>query len=88
MSMPRTEAHDPPMDRGTAAIHGLLATLVVLQRNGHLRIADVIAEIGNAIDARRQQHLEDRGQHEALAHLYELLIHTDRNERQPKDTSV
>ena len=82
VSTPSTEAHVPPMDRGMAAIHGLMATLVVLQRNGHLQIAEVIAEIGNAIDFRRQQHMETPGQHEPLEHLYEMLVHTDRNESQ------
>lgn len=71
-----------------AAIHGLMATLIVLQRNGHLRIADVIEEIGNAIDFRRQQHAEAQGQHEPLEHLYEMLVHTDRSESLPRDAKA
>lgn len=82
MSTSATEAHIPPMSRSTAAIHGLLATLVVLQRNGHLKIADVVAEIGSTIDFRRQQHLEAPGHHEALEQLYEMMVHTDRYESQ------
>jgi hypothetical protein len=82
MSTPSTGAHVPPMDRSMAAIHGLMATLVVLQRNGHLKIADVIAEIGSTIDFRRQQHLEPPGHHEALEQLYEMMVHTDRYESQ------
>ena len=82
MSTHGTEAHAPSMDRGMAATLGLLATLVVLQRNGQLKIAEVIAEVGNTIDLRRQQEPEARGPHEALEHLYELMVHTDRNESQ------
>jgi gamma-glutamyl:cysteine ligase YbdK (ATP-grasp superfamily) len=88
VSTPSTEAYIPPMNRSTAATYGLLATLVVLQRNGHLKIADVIAEIGSTIDFRRQQHLEAPGHHEALEQLYELMVHTDRYESQLRDAKA
>jgi len=70
----------PPMDWGLAAVNGLIATLVVLQRNGALQIADVVTQLGNTIDFRNQNFPDSRGREEALKYLYDILALTEKNE--------
>lgn len=75
-----TKIELPPMEWGMAAIEGLLATLVVLQRNGSLQIAEVAEKLGNTIDFRQQRMPETRGKENALKHVYDMVLLVEKSE--------